>query len=162
MVSTLGWWFVGAAIAGPVRVEVQLSTDGTFSFDQQQIVVPSGRRVALTFVNGASPESRMVHNTVVLRSAEDEVATFRHLYTSGFDLAAVADDPGVLALGRPLGPGETETLSVRFPGPGTYPFVCLMPGHGDMMGMRGTIVVGREGAKEAERRPASTRVAASP
>ena len=139
----LVWWLLtgGSASAGPVRVDVVLSTRGDdISFDKQLIEVPSGRRLEITFKNEASERSAITHNTVVLLPGT-ETETFRRLHDVSFDLSQMAGDPGILALGTTLAPGDSETLSLRFPGPGSYPFVCLMPGHGDMMGMRGIIVV---------------------
>ena len=136
-------WLAATASGGPQRAEVRLSTNGDdISFDKRLIEVSNGRRLAITFVNGATPDSAIYHNTVVLMpGAENEAAIFRHLYDVSFDLGKMVGDPGILALGSALAPGQVETLMLRFPGPGTYPFICLMPGHGDMMGMRGTIVV---------------------
>lgn len=141
--SALFLWVLSAAWGGPLRVDVRLSTKGDdVSFDKHELDVPTGRRLAITFVNGASAESAIFHNVVVLMPGPDtETQIFQKLYEVNFDLTKMVGDPRILALGKTLAPGDTETLTLQFPGPGTYPYVCLMPGHGDMMGMRGTIVV---------------------
>jgi uncharacterized cupredoxin-like copper-binding protein len=132
---------LAAFAGGKDRVQILLSTQGDdISFDKREIEASVSKPLAIQFTNRASRDSAIIHNTVILRpGTEDQV--FARLAEVDYDLAKLAGHPSVLAMGNPLEPGQSETLVVEFPEAGSYPFVCLMPGHGDMMGMRGVIVV---------------------
>lgn len=131
----------GLASDRPVREEILLSTHGDdISFDRVDIVGSTRRPLALTFTNQASQGSGISHNVVILKPGSED-AVFARLYEVNFDLTQMTDHHLIVALGKPLSPGQSETLVVKFNEPGVYPFVCLMPGHGDMMGMKGKITV---------------------
>lgn len=134
-------WIAVAHAEPAVDVKVKLSTKGDdVSFDLSQIEARADRPLNITFVNRASADSGITHNVVVLMPGA-EAAVIQRLADRGYQIEAFEKDPDVLGFGHALAPGASETLVVRFPGPGTYPYVCLMPGHADMMGMRGDIVV---------------------
>jgi plastocyanin len=138
----LAWLLSLAALAGGKdRIQILLSTQGDdISFDKREIEASLDKALAIQFTNRASRDSAIVHNTVILKPGTEELV-FARLAEVDYDLAKLAGHPAILAMGRPLEPGQSETLVIQFPEAGTYPFVCLMPGHGDMMGMRGIILV---------------------
>jgi plastocyanin len=130
-----------AEAGGKDHVQILLSTQGDdISFDKREIEASVDRPLAIQFTNRASRDSAIVHNTVVLQPGTEEIV-FAKLAEVDYELAKLAGHPAILALGAPLQPGQSETLVIKFPAAGTYPFVCLMPGHGDMMGMKGVILV---------------------
>ena len=49
----------------------------------------------------------------------------------------------ILALSRVLNPGQEDVVEFSPPAPGEYVYICLMPGHGDMLGMRGILALKR-------------------
>ena len=67
------------------------------AFTPDEVSVPSGKRVHVTFTNG----SAVAHNMV---------------FTSGID----ASTPTIVA------PGESAGFAVKPGGPGSYPFVCTI------------------------------------
>ena len=125
----------------PQRAQILLSTMGDdIAFDHTAIEAEQARPLEITFTNKASAESAITHDVVVLLPGTQD-AIFEALRAVDYDLQKLKGDPRILALGAELQPGRTQVLTVQFPAPGVYPFVCLMPGHGDMMGMSGTITV---------------------
>ena len=59
------------------------------------------------------------------------------------DLKFVRDSADILALTRVLNPGQEDTVNFTPPAPGEYVYICLMSGHGDMLGMRGILALKR-------------------
>ena len=77
---------------------------------------------------------------VVLRPGTQD-SFIQALQEAGYDVSKVADHPAVLASSQRLEPGKSDTVVVDISAPGSYPYLCSMPGHADIMGMRGVIVV---------------------
>ncbi|HYX31979.1 MAG TPA: cupredoxin domain-containing protein [Oligoflexus sp.] len=123
------------------NVLITLRTDGNeIAFDRTSIQVPAGRRIQLRFVNGARPGSEILHNVAILKSGTlDEV--LRALQKNSYNLDAMSQHPAVLAMTRSLAPAEEQTLEFNPLKPGVYPFICFMAGHGDMLGMKGQLIV---------------------
>ena len=59
-----------------------------------------------------------------------------------YDLASVRGSADILALTRVLNPGQEDVIDFQPPAPGEYVYICLMRGHGDMLGMRGVLAIG--------------------
>ena len=65
----------------------------------------------------------------------------KELQGSGYDIEKLRKNKNVLAMTKALEPGKQETISFSPAEPGFYPYVCLMAGHGDMLGMKGTLSI---------------------
>jgi uncharacterized cupredoxin-like copper-binding protein len=122
-------------------VAVTLSTQGNeIAFKPTTLQVKAGRRIRLQFVNAAKPGSDIHHDVAVLQPGTlDEVLT--SLQKQGYQLDKMSQNPAVIAISKSLAPGEEHVLELEPLKPGSYPFVCLMAGHGDMLGMKGTLIV---------------------
>jgi azurin len=116
------------------------STGDQVMFDQNRIRVRYGRHVLLTYRNDAPAGSKISHNVAVVRPGRAN-ALLAVLQDHGYDLASVKGSPDIIAITRTLEPTEQETIDFSPPTRGDYEYVCLMPGHGDMMGMRGILRV---------------------
>lgn len=125
----------------PVVVQIDLSTKGDdIAFDKTSIQLVAGRRYRIRFRNLASPDSMIAHNVVVLRpGSEDRVIA--KLQAVGYDLASLADDPDIIARSNTLNPGEHGEVAFAPVEAGIYPYLCSMPGHGDILGMKGLVNV---------------------
>jgi azurin len=141
--------FAGAANlpAAPRRavvtrtIHVKLSTTGNeVMFDQQRIELPFAKNIRLRYKNDAPLDSQISHNVAIIRP--EKVATvMTTLQEHDYNLASVKDSPDILAITRVLNPGQEDVINFIPPAPGEYVYICLMPGHGDMLGMRGTLVI---------------------
>ena len=109
-------------------------------FDTEELRVKTGQQVSLTFRN----TDHMEHNLVVtMPMAVDRIGPLADQLAaspSGRAQQYVPDSPDVLIATPILGPGEEFTLEFVAPtAPGTYEFVCTIPGHWRVM--RGVLVV---------------------
>lgn len=125
----------------PDSVTITLSTQGNeIAFHPTTLQVKAGRKIRLQFTNAAKPGSDIQHDVAVLKPGTlDEVLTT--LQKHGYQLDKMSQNPAVIAISKSLAPGEEHVLELDPLKPGSYPFVCLMAGHGDMLGMKGTLIV---------------------
>jgi glucose/arabinose dehydrogenase/azurin len=120
------------------RRVVELRTTGVqLSYDVTEIRAKAGERLVLRYVN----QSDMVHNVVVVRSAED----INHVGLAAIAAHATEFIPQdkkdrILAYTRLAEPGQTVSLELTVPTtPGTYPYVCTVSGHFSLM--QGQLIV---------------------
>ncbi|MBC7660627.1 MAG: hypothetical protein H7249_13100 [Chitinophagaceae bacterium] len=134
-------------LAGKSGVTVSLSTKGNdIAFDQTSIQIPFAENITLTFVNQALKGSEILHNVAVLKPGS--VDTFlKALQLSGYDLDKIKNDPSILVMTEALAPGASQSVQFHPSEPGFYPFVCVMPGHADMLGMKGTLNITKASKK---------------
>lgn len=126
------------------KIVINLSSKGNdVAFDTGNIQVPHGRKVRLVFKNKAEPDSEILHNIAILKpGTEKEVLAFFEKHD--YDYAKVKTHPSILAITPNLNPGEEAELLLTkdmLSKPGYYPYICLVPGHADMLGMRGVLHV---------------------
>ena len=57
------------------------------------------------------------------------------------------DQTMILAKTKILNPGESDTITFKPSSPGKYMYVCLMPAHGDMLGMKGYLTITKKDIK---------------
>ena len=69
----------------------------------------------------------------------DEVV--KELQTNGYDLEKIRANKSILAMTKSIAPGGEEVLEFTPDAPGFYPYLCLMAGHADMLGMKGMLNV---------------------
>ena len=124
-------------------IHVKLSTTGQeVMFDQQRLDLPFAKTIRLIYKNDAPLDSKISHNVAIIRP-ERVAAVIAVLQDHDYDLASVRGSADILALTRVLNPGEEDTVDFSPPAPGDYVYICLMPGHGDMLGMRGILALKR-------------------
>lgn len=122
-------------------VVIELSTKGNdIAFDQSAVQVKFQKSVSLKFVNKAAADSHIGHNVAILKPDATE-AVIQELRKNNYDLAAIKNHPGILALSKTLNPGEADVVTFAPDKPGFYPYLCLMPGHSDILGMKGILNV---------------------
>jgi azurin len=115
------------------RVELNLeSVANTMTFNKKEMTVPSGAEVHLTFKNNASM-STLPHNWVLVkpgREADVAAAGLKMGEPAGYIDVRDSD----ILVHTPLAkPGETTDVLFTAPAPGTYPYICTVPGHYLMM-----------------------------
>lgn len=120
-------------------IAIRLSTKGNdIAFDTTAIQVPFGLKVKLRFINEAEKDSQILHNVAVLKPGSlDEV--IKDLQANGYEIEKMRGHRSVLAMTKALEPGAEDTLEFSPGEPGFYPYICLMAGHADMLGMKGTL-----------------------
>ncbi len=130
-----------AGASGGAPIAVRLSTKGNdIAFDQTAIQVPFGKRVAIKFINEAEKGSEILHNVAILKPGSlDEV--IKELQANSYDIEKLRSHKSVLAMTKALPPGADGTVEFSPAEPGFYPYICLMAGHADMLGMKGTLNV---------------------
>ncbi|MGD1979529.1 MAG: PA14 domain-containing protein [Akkermansiaceae bacterium] len=109
---------------------------GMMKYNQQELVVGQGKKVKLTFKN---PDD-LAHNLVLLNAdpADKTGVKFAEsafaLGEKGLAMAWTPDSPRVLAKSGMLNPkAETQIYFESPKKPGSYPFVCTVPGHAQLM-----------------------------
>ena len=124
-------------------IHVKLSTTGQeVMFDQQRLDLPFAKTIRLKYMNDAPLDSQISHNVAIIRP-ERVAAVMAILQDHDYDLESVRGSADILALSRVLNPGQEDTVEFSPPEPGEYVYICLMPGHGDMLGMRGILALKR-------------------
>jgi azurin len=120
-------------------VTIEIATDGEMlAFDKTMLMVNAGQLVTLTFNN----KSAFMQHNWVLVSGDERAAT-----TIAADGIAAglggqylpSGNPNVLFHTAVLEGGESETITFTAPDPGTYLFICTVPGHYPLM--QGTMIV---------------------
>ena len=126
------------------EIKVSLSTKGNdVAFDTESLQVPFGRTVKLLFQNEADKDSAILHNIAILKPGSTD-KVLKAFEDGGYEVDKIKDHKSVLAITPTLDPGEKSQLTLDkkvLSKPGFYPYVCLMPGHADMLGMKGILHV---------------------
>lgn len=135
--------FSSLAMGQAENFTIRLSSKGNdIAFDTHYLEVPAGSTVNLRFKNKANPASGILHNIAILKpGTTDEVLS--SFEKSEYDLEKIRTHPAVLAISPTLEPSQEAVLKLTkdLLKPGAYPYVCLMPGHADMLGMKGILQV---------------------
>lgn len=138
-----------APAAEPVVVKpdaegvVRLSANDQMRYSANRIELPAGTTKAKIELKNAGvlPKEAMGHDLVVLKPGTDPMAFGAKAMTAkATDYIPPDALDQILAHTKLLGPGESDTIEVTLPGPGTYPFLCTFPGHVALMS--GVLVVG--------------------
>ncbi|HTL12632.1 MAG TPA: plastocyanin/azurin family copper-binding protein, partial [Bdellovibrionota bacterium] len=135
------------SVAAPVSAEdavdvtVTLSTKGNdVSFDQTSLQVPFGATVKLKFKNAASKKSGIEHNVAILKPGTEE-HFLKLMSDPSYEMEKIEHSEDILAKTQVLGPGKTDVITFKAPAKGYYTYICLVPGHGSMLGMKGILSV---------------------
>ncbi len=99
---------------------VAADPSGALKFQQATLQAPAGSGFPVNFANSAP----LQHNWVLVEPDQAEaVATAAQ--AKGGDPSGI---PGVIAGGKPIS-NSSETVEVPALEPGTYPYICTVPGH---------------------------------
>lgn len=116
---------------GPVDRTVTIRTSGSnLAFDPDQLSLKAGTRVRIQYIN----DGVLPHNFVVVKSEDDLDA----LGAAAYDAEATGFVPlgqkdKLIAYTTLAAPGTTVSVTFEVPAPGEYMFVCLFPGHYNVM-----------------------------
>lgn len=123
-----------------VSIDVDLLSEGSeIKFDKQTINVKFGQSIHLTYRNKAPLDSEITHNVAIINLGfEDRLIA--SLKEHDYDLSKI-DQKYFVAKTKILNPGESDTITFKPKKPGVYTYICLMPGHGSMLGMKGYLTV---------------------
>lgn len=103
----------GGRVDGPMSVEIVMTE---MRFSPNRIDARAGQSVLVTIVNQGSERHDLA-----------------------FPAIGMPDFRGVETLAMP---GQSSRLTISFDAPGTYPFICTIPGHA-AAGMTGAVFVSR-------------------
>jgi uncharacterized cupredoxin-like copper-binding protein len=121
------------AASGPTALESNADPGGQLKFAETTLDAAAGQALTVTF-NNPSP---LQHSWVLVQPGQEE-AVNQAASAKGGDPAGVA---GVIA-GSPVVNGNgNATVNVPALEPGSYPYICTVPGH-LAAGMKGTLNVG--------------------
>jgi azurin len=114
---------------------VHLTGDDLMHYNANRIEVAADKpfKVELKHI-GKMTADVMGHNFVLLKPGNDQMQ-FAAKGMAAKATMYIADEvkDQVIAHTRIVGGGETDTIEVTLPGPGTYPFLCTFPGHVGLM-----------------------------
>ena len=120
------------------KVEIQIeSVKNTMAYDKTKLTVPTGAEVHLVLVNHATMQT-LPHNWVLVQPGTQAKVAAQGLAEAP-DAGWVVEGPNVLAYTPLAPPGGTTEVTFTAPAPGTYPYICTVPGH--YMMMKGTLTV---------------------
>jgi azurin len=128
-----------APTAATPATELHIESVGNqMKFDKDSLTVKTGAKVHLTFVSH-STLAVMPHNWVLAKPGTEAAVAL-----AGLNKGEAADyvDPGPNVLAHTaLANGDKKTVDVTFtaPAPGTYPYICTVPGH--YVVMHGKLIV---------------------
>jgi azurin len=129
-----------AAAPAPVTTQpdakgvVHLTGSDLMRYDATRIEVKASDKIKLELKNaGALPKEVMGHDFVLLKPGSEVTAFAAKAMGAKATDYIPADAPEMLAHTKLLGPGESDTIEITLPGPGTYPYLCTFPGHVGLM-----------------------------
>jgi plastocyanin len=119
------------ARAEPADTVVEVRAEGSaLEFRPDRISLPAGTRVTLRFVNHGT----LPHNLVLLRDdagLDDMAVAAYEAARTGYVPAGYEDD--MIVHTTLLSSDEAAEVTFVVPPPGAYTYVCLFPGHANMM-----------------------------
>lgn len=128
-----------AAAAQGRRVQLNIASDGDeLLFKPDRLACPTGARVRLT-LRHTGEIIHDPHNWVLLKPGF-EAAFVADADRQAEDVSIPPGDEHMVLAATPLCPmGKTVSVEFTAPAPGSYTFVCSIPGHGGTM--RGILTV---------------------
>ena len=126
----------------PTIFNINLMTEGDeFSFDTKAIEAPIGKKIKLKYSNKMNQKD-VYHNIAIVKLSKEK-QLFKNLNDVDYDLKKI-DRSIILAMTKELSYDESDTIEFTPNEEGVYVYVCLMQGHGNMMGMRGELKIVNE------------------
>lgn len=114
----------------PDTTVVLKSAGSALEFVPARLSVKNGLRVRVRYTN----EGTLPHNLAFAKSEDDLDAIASAAYSasaSGF--VPLEHKDKLIAWTSLVSPGQTVEVTFVVPEPGEYPFICLFPGHANMM-----------------------------
>ena len=131
-VGFVGYQVFAASVLVP-DVELSVATDGDLlAFKPTTLVCPSGAHVSLTFFH-TGKYIRQEHDWVLTVPGQAAAVAKTGLKAGERAGYLRPGDRRVLAATRLCGKGEQVSVQFTAPSPGSYPFMCSYPGHGEFM-----------------------------
>jgi azurin len=129
-----------ASKSGAARV-IEITGNDTMKFSLTTIEAKAGEEITIKLVNaGTLPKQAMGHNFVLLKAGTDANAfAMAAMTAAATDYIPASLKEQVIAHTKLLGPKEEDSITIKVPAAGEYPFVCSFPAHA-MAGMKGTLV----------------------
>lgn len=126
-----------SANKGPA-VELKLdSVKNQMKFDKTKLTVKTGATVHLVFHNESTLDV-LPHNWVLVKAGTEAAVAAAGL-AKGKEAGYIAAGPDMLAHTPLATAGKTVDTTFTAPAPGTYPYICTVPGH--YVVMHGELVV---------------------
>ncbi len=123
-----------------IVIKVSLVTRGTeMAFDKTVIDVDFGKKIKLSYKNDAEAGSEITHNVAIVKLGYEQ-KLIENLKANDYDIEKINPE-FLVAKTKVLEPGEEDTIIFKPDKPGVYTYICLMPGHGTMLGMKGILNV---------------------
>lgn len=118
-------------VTGAAIDTIELTSEGTtLQFLPDRISATAGTVVLLRYENGGE----LPHNLALFRSdaaIDRAVSEAYEAEASGYIPPSAGGE--LIAYSRLLSPGETAEMELVVPPPGQYTYICLFPGHAQMM-----------------------------
>ncbi len=127
----------GAPAAGPVTIDI--GSDGeNLAFNKTTLTAPSGQQVTLNMKNNSAAQQ---HNWVLISGGDDVASAIAtEGLTAGLESDYLpADKSKIIAHTGVVEGGASESITFTAPAPGTYIYICTVPGHYPLM--QGTLTV---------------------
>lgn len=125
---------------GPIKIVIE--SNDLMKFDKSSINVEKGKAYEITLKNvGKLPKVAMGHNLIILKPGINALTFGQALITKygatvQNEWNPVKGSMLILKQTKMLGPGEQETLKIKFDKSGAYHYLCSFPGHfGQMRGI---------------------------
>ena len=123
--------FPSMEVTGTATDTIDLRSEGpALQFLPARVSATAGERVVLRYRNGGE----LPHNFALFRrddAIDPIVGEAYEASSSGYIPPSAAGE--LIAYSPLLSPGETAEMEFVVPPPGTYTFICLFPGHAQMM-----------------------------
>lgn len=118
-------------VTGTATDTIELTSEGsTLQFLPDRISAAAGTRVLLRYENGGD----LPHNFALFRSDEAidrAVSAAYEAEASGYVPPSAGGE--LIAYSPLISPGQTAEMELVVPPPGQYTYICLFPGHAQMM-----------------------------
>ncbi|MCI0432865.1 MAG: plastocyanin/azurin family copper-binding protein [Gemmatimonadetes bacterium] len=116
--------------AAPDTVITVRTTGNNLAFEPDRLTVKAGATIRIRYIN----ESTLGHNLVIVKTDDD----IDPLGAAAYDAASTGYVPmqhrdRMIAWTALASPGQTVEVDFTAPPAGTYPFVCLVDGHFNVM-----------------------------
>ena len=125
---------------GPIKIVIE--SNDLMKFDKSSINVEKGKVYEITLKNvGKLPKVAMGHNLIILKPGINALTFGQALITKygatvQNEWNPVKGSMLILKQTKMLGPGQQETLKIKFDKSGAYHYLCSFPGHfGQMRGI---------------------------
>jgi azurin len=109
----------------------------TMTFNVTSLTVQTGKKVHVVLKNNAK-SPLMPHNWLLVTAGTEAAVALAGL-TAGKDTGYLPKNADVLAATPLAPPGGTAEITFTAPAPGTYAYICTVPGH--YMMMKGKLTV---------------------